>query len=436
MEPEEPRPPRPYDPPPVLPSDVDWSEDPIALPPMSRASGTVIVIAIGFMSFMGQMLVVPGYLYSPYTASVLEQFLNTAPIAVLALFAFGLSPRRVLGLRLPDGPTTGIVAGLAPANLLAIGFLMTLILTFVFPPEMVREQLRGLSEAMLVADTPSERAWMLATVVIGAPIAEELFYRGFLQNLLVRWWGARAGILVATVLFTLAHMDATRFPSVFAIGLLLAFVYHRTGSLWASILVHALNNGLATIPFLLFPEAYPVIFGLPGFIVGVPLLLFLLRKLASRPMPTRDEDEPAPVTFNGGRLFLGMIPFWSVLFAAGFGVAFFASDGTKALVSKSGEISETAATIGDRFATDPAWSEFTQIRSACRARIKEGEVEVEDYVDYLENFVEPRTAPLGSLEPDYRAIEPFPEERAVLDELIAEAERRFDADIKPAMPLF
>lgn len=80
-----------------------------------------------------------------------------------------------------------------------------------------------------------------------APLAEELFFRGFLfagmRNGLGPWFAA----IFSSVLFALAHMSPYLYPPVFAIGLFLTWVYRRTGSLWYNILAHMGYNSLVAL---------------------------------------------------------------------------------------------------------------------------------------------------------------------------------------------
>jgi len=76
------------------------------------------------------------------------------------------------------------------------------------------------------------------------PVCEEALCRGFLFSAFEARHGARKAILATAALFGALHLDLYRLPATFLGGLLLGFVRFRTGSLLASILVHASYNGL------------------------------------------------------------------------------------------------------------------------------------------------------------------------------------------------
>jgi uncharacterized protein len=85
-------------------------------------------------------------------------------------------------------------------------------------------------------------------VCVAAPIAEELFFRGFCFTALRRWIGVAGGAIATGVIFGLIHAGSAE--AVFLVplaffGAILCLLYHRTGSLLPCIVLHALNNSLA-----------------------------------------------------------------------------------------------------------------------------------------------------------------------------------------------
>ena len=87
-----------------------------------------------------------------------------------------------------------------------------------------------------------------------APFAEELFFRGFVFGGLAGRWGPVWAAVVSSLLFMAAHLEPISFPPLFVLGLLLAWLYHRNGTLWAPILVHLSNNAIAV--GVLFADLY------------------------------------------------------------------------------------------------------------------------------------------------------------------------------------
>lgn len=83
----------------------------------------------------------------------------------------------------------------------------------------------------------------LALLAIGiAPLLEELFFRGLIQRALELRWGAVAGAVGGALFFALAHFLPWIFPLHFMLGLCFAFAVYATGSIWAGVILHAVNN--------------------------------------------------------------------------------------------------------------------------------------------------------------------------------------------------
>ncbi len=87
--------------------------------------------------------------------------------------------------------------------------------------------------------------------VVMAPVFEEVFFRGFLFRAFASSWGWLPGAAVSAGVFGIAHAQVDVFIPLFALGLTLAWVYKRTGSLWTSISLHALFNGISVLAWAL-----------------------------------------------------------------------------------------------------------------------------------------------------------------------------------------
>ncbi|MCJ7511175.1 MAG: CPBP family intramembrane metalloprotease [Dehalococcoidia bacterium] len=86
---------------------------------------------------------------------------------------------------------------------------------------------------------------VLATVA--APIAEETFFRGFLFARLRMRWGTFRGALVSGLLFAALHFNLGALVPFTIIGMLLAWAYVFSGSLWVAIGAHFLFNSVSVI---------------------------------------------------------------------------------------------------------------------------------------------------------------------------------------------
>ena len=160
---------------------------------------------------------------------------------------FGLRARWIDLVGLPIGVASQLI--LVP--------LVTLPFTRLFPDsfsaERVEERARGLAD---MASGP--RIVLLAlVVVVGAPLVEELVYRGFIQRHLpdrrfrIRILGVllpavrispAVSLLITAVVFTLVHLSPPEFPGLFAFSLVLGLCAARTGRLGMAVAAHVAFN--------------------------------------------------------------------------------------------------------------------------------------------------------------------------------------------------
>lgn len=80
-------------------------------------------------------------------------------------------------------------------------------------------------------------------VAIGAPLAEEIAFRGMAYNALAKRGLSTVWVIaITTVAFSLFHLEPVRIPILLASGLVLGILRWRTRSLGAPIVAHAINN--------------------------------------------------------------------------------------------------------------------------------------------------------------------------------------------------
>jgi uncharacterized protein len=86
-------------------------------------------------------------------------------------------------------------------------------------------------------------------IVAVAPVSEEVFFRGFMYGGLRRKLPMWAAALISGAVFGLLHYTDPDsigvVPQLAVLGVLLAWLYERTGSLWPPIVLHVINNGIA-----------------------------------------------------------------------------------------------------------------------------------------------------------------------------------------------
>ncbi|MEB2334543.1 MAG: type II CAAX endopeptidase family protein [Anaerolineaceae bacterium] len=181
---------------------------------------------------------------------VLAELIYLLP--VLVIFAFKRIHPRFLGFEKFDLLTMGLGCGLIAISYPLI-IAHNLLLTYLGVNTQGEAMMKMFSEL-------KSPVWLFATAVIVAPLVEEIFFRGFLFQGFRQRYGWIAALLLSSGIFAAAHLDPVSFIPTFILGAVLGYVYHRSNSLWPSVILHLLNNGFAMCAMLVamrFPELFP-----------------------------------------------------------------------------------------------------------------------------------------------------------------------------------
>ncbi len=89
---------------------------------------------------------------------------------------------------------------------------------------------------------------------VAGPIMEEIFFRGFMYNALKKKMGILLSMLLTSIIFSLLHAHLIGIVPILILGLLLNYLYEKTGSLIPSIVVHITHN-LASLAMVFMMKA-------------------------------------------------------------------------------------------------------------------------------------------------------------------------------------
>ena len=99
--------------------------------------------------------------------------------------------------------------------------------------------------------------WGYLAVGLLAPLAEEVVFRGAVLRSLLHTFGDKyhwIAIAASALLFGLIHFNLAQGIHAFIIGLLLGWLYYRTGSIIPGVVLHWVNNTIAYVMFNLMPQ--------------------------------------------------------------------------------------------------------------------------------------------------------------------------------------
>jgi uncharacterized protein len=194
---------------------------------------------------------------------------DVALIAAAVLFAGmwtrGLTPASFGLRRVALGPAAGWTV---------LAFVMFWILTAIYVKLVGQPDQQELTRDLRDEESLAALIGYGVLLAFVAPLAEELFFRGFVFGVLREKIGAAWGALATGVVFGLVHVAGSPVETVgvlIILGVLLCVVYQQTGSLLPCIALHAINNAIsfAATKSLPWPEAVVIVLACTGAAVAV-----------------------------------------------------------------------------------------------------------------------------------------------------------------------
>jgi len=136
----------------------------------------------------------------------------------------------------------------APVDVLGLGIgvlsqlvlvrVVYLPLEAVWPDTFTDDRLQENARNLVDRADGASMVLLFLMVVIGAPLVEELFYRGLLQRPLAARFDDGVVLVGVAAVFALVHFRPVEYPGLFVFGLVLGLVALRTGRLGMAITTH------------------------------------------------------------------------------------------------------------------------------------------------------------------------------------------------------
>lgn len=108
----------------------------------------------------------------------------------------------------------------------------------------------------MMSDVMKQPLGYLAVGIL-APLCEEMVFRGAIQRRLQEMLGQRlhwVAIAIVAALFGVLHGNLAQFLHAFVVGLILGWMYYRTGSIVPGLIFHWVNNTVAFVAVRLMPQ--------------------------------------------------------------------------------------------------------------------------------------------------------------------------------------
>jgi membrane protease YdiL (CAAX protease family) len=189
----------------------------------------LVLINVAFLYFSSQGL---GSQVAQSAAFVLVQLIYLIP--VLTVFAYRQINWKSIGFGKFDWNTLGMGCGLLIGSYILIMIHNVILM-------LLGVETQG-EEVLQIFGTLDSPVWFVIVGVIFAPLVEEIFFRGFLFQGFRQKYGWVKGAGISSIIFALGHLDPVALIPTFIFGLLLAYMYHRSNSVWPGIILHFLVN--------------------------------------------------------------------------------------------------------------------------------------------------------------------------------------------------
>jgi uncharacterized protein len=245
--------------------------------PPALQIATFFGLFIGFSLLYGIFLITVFPYFSGYTIETLQtadpsipkvlgylkltQFLYTLVVylAPAALFAYLAAPSPAEWMHMDRSPKI-LPAVLAMAIMLTglplVGFTADWNHTWHLSgaSRQMEEQAEIITRVLLKMPDFATLLVNLVLIAILPAIAEEFFFRGVIQRLLIQVMNKMpwVAIIITAVIFSAIHMEWLDFIPRVILGFLLGAIYYLSGNLWLSILGHFLNNGMQVVMVYLY----------------------------------------------------------------------------------------------------------------------------------------------------------------------------------------
>lgn len=140
--------------------------------------------------------------------------------------------------------------GLRPFGMWAVGLgcglmVASLLFNFIYAAILAIFNLRIQPDITIMFHSTRYPFLLLLGGAFVAPFVEEVFFRGFVFSGLQKRWGWEMAAVISAGLFALAHVVPTSVVPIFILGLIFAYLYRVSGSIWPAIFMHMLTNAVA-----------------------------------------------------------------------------------------------------------------------------------------------------------------------------------------------
>ncbi len=237
----------PATPPPYQPPVSPWAGRGVGIP---KAGWTPLTVVWGILTVIG-LLIVESIVVAAFDPDLESLGSKLAIQGMLAITLIGVSLAYAGSLAAPVGALKRLgLRRFVPSalGLAALTYFAYLIFAAIYGA-LVQPEQDDLTRELGLDDGGLGVVFAGVLIIAVAPVSEEVFFRGFMYGGLRSRLPVWAAAAVSGAIFGLLHYtdpdSIAVVPQLALLGVVLAWLYERTGSLWPAIVLHVINNAIA-----------------------------------------------------------------------------------------------------------------------------------------------------------------------------------------------
>ncbi len=222
----------------------------------------IVKVGLIFLSFGYIVIIIQGFLAGLIPIIQNENFMmifntlimNAVAIGVLLYFVIKKRKQHIAAIGITSKSTVKCILYGFVGYIALLPVVMVIMVVTFFVTQLIQYEppLQPIVEVILEEKQTFILWFSTIFAAIFGPIAEEVFFRGFAYPAIRKKVGIFWGMIIISSIFALLHAHIVGFLPIMALGMLLVYLYEKTGSIVPCITVHIIHNlGMVFMVFLM-----------------------------------------------------------------------------------------------------------------------------------------------------------------------------------------
>ncbi|MCI1646941.1 MAG: CPBP family intramembrane metalloprotease [Bacteroides sp.] len=250
-----------------------------------------LVLIYLLMQILGMLVVTP--------FAMLYSFMEYGDIQRMA--EFSLTPSLLAGFLLmgaylwKQGYLSGDKQMYSFIGIPYLGWSVVACISAIFLVDFITSRLSFLPDWMNNTFNILQSGWFgIVCIAVLGPVLEELLFRGAITKVLLQRYSPMKAIIFSALIFGISHINPAQVVGACLVGLLLGWLYYKSGSVVPGIIIHILNNSLSVYLSMKYPDVDYIsdVMGQPLYLISLvaSVILFIVSLRALNAYKLCDTD--------------------------------------------------------------------------------------------------------------------------------------------------